>query len=687
MDMAAKNYLNRLFSLLLTGSLIAGTVPSGAASAGELIDAVKKGDAKKAAEALKKNPLSIGDKEKYETGPLHLAAMKGDKEMIKLLAENKADINGRDYFNKTPLFLASSPEAAETLISLGADIKAVDKHENGLLHEAVKHKKAALAYYYKLKGLDINAKNDTGQTPLSLSVETGESDVFAVLIAAGAEVNSKEKFFEWSPLHIAVMNGRIKMAEVLLEQKAALEAADRLGKTPLHYAKSIEMWKFLISKNANISAASKKGETVLHSAAAANNAELLQFLIAGGGFDVNKKDNEGETALFKTAVHRSKDAAKLLLEKGADIDARDNGGGHILPTAVSSGDTSTVALLLENGADINVKDKYKNGVVHICTSIEMAGLLLKHGADINARDENGCSPLHGVRKTDLCEFLISKGADINAQDARGMTPLMEAASRGNFEIAVLLISKKADTGLKSAGGETAMHFAVRGFNEEKIENFKKIIDALIAKGADINAKANFGDTPIFSAFQPELIKHSIDKGADVNAADNFGRAPLHRAMNAKTAALLLEKGAALEARDINGATPLCHAASYDKELTEFLISKGADVNARGYGRRTVKRASMEHLWQAPILLAAYYRKTDIAELLLAKGAKIDTAGDNGKTALHLAAMDGSKSMIELLIDRGAALNAADKYGNSPLKLSLENDRIEASEILRKRGAK
>lgn len=668
--------------LALLAALSVQTWPVNPAFAGELLDAVKKRDVQKAAAVIKSKPESIGEIEKYETGPLHMAALKDSKEIIKLLIDNKAPVNQLDYFKKTPIFLAGSVEAAELLISAGADIHVKDKNENGLLHEAVKSKKAEMIDYYIKKGLDINLKNSAGQTPLALSIENNEFKIFMSLINAGADVNVKENFFEWSPLHIAVMNARKDMAEVLIDKKAGIEAADRYGKTPIHYVKSKDMAEFLISKKADISSKSKKGENIIHSTAAAGNTEALAYFI-DKGFDINAADVEGKTPFYKAILHKSKSAAKLLIEKGADI----NAGENALFTAIYSNGTEAVSMLLEHGVKIDAVDKYKNGAMHICESIEMAELLLKNGADVNARDDNGGSPLHKIRKADLCGYLIEKGADINAQDALGTSPLMEAAGRADIEKTKLLLSKKADVKLKSAAGECAIHYAVRGFNEEKTAVYKQIIDELVSAGSDINARANFGETPIFSAFQPELLKHAIEKGADVKARDNFGRSALHRAMNAEIAGALLDKGIEIEDKDINGATPLCYAASYDRELAGYLISKGANVNARGFGVKNVRRGSMEHLWQSPLLMAAYYRKADIAELLLAGGANVNAGGDDGKAAVHLAAMAGSKSVIELLIKNKADLNLTDRYGNTPLKLALENDKIEAAEILRKNGAR
>jgi len=137
----------RIF-LALLAALSVQTWPVNLVFAGELLDAIKKTDVQKAAAVIKSKPESIGEIEKYETGPLHMAALKDSTEIIKLLINNKAPVNQLDYFKKTPIFLAGSVEAAELLISAGADINVKDKNGNGLLHESVKGKKAEMVDYY-----------------------------------------------------------------------------------------------------------------------------------------------------------------------------------------------------------------------------------------------------------------------------------------------------------------------------------------------------------------------------------------------------------------------------------------------------------------------------------------------------------------------------------------------------------
>ena len=65
-----------------------------------------------------------------------------------------------------------------------------------------------------------------------------------------------------------------------------------------------------------------------------------------------------------------------------------------------------------------------------CKSKEQAKLLLERGAEINARDTEGGTPLHYAissnRSMEYVTFLVDLGAEINARDENGDTPLYRA---------------------------------------------------------------------------------------------------------------------------------------------------------------------------------------------------------------------------------------------------------------------
>ncbi len=100
------------------------------------------------------------------------------------------------------------------------------------------------------------------------------------------------------------------------------------------------------------------------------------------------------------------------------------------------------------------------------------------------------------------------------------------------------------------------------------------IKYLIERGADVNAKEQYGNTPLHWASienRIELAKLLIERGADVNAKRNDEETPLHTASwknRIETAKLLIEKGADLEAKCNKGKTPFDWARS--DEMKELL---------------------------------------------------------------------------------------------------------------------
>ena len=56
-----------------------------------------------------------------------------------------------------------------------------------------------------------------------------------------------------------------------------------------------------------------------------NNTEMVKLLVSSGA-DVNKKTEEGGTAINTAAIAGSKEITSYLLDKGADIESIDNEG-------------------------------------------------------------------------------------------------------------------------------------------------------------------------------------------------------------------------------------------------------------------------------------------------------------------------------------------------------------------------
>jgi glutaminase len=70
------------------------------------------------------------------------------------------------------------------------------------------------------------------------------------------------------------------------------------------------------------------------------------------------------------------------------------------------------------------------------------------------------------------------------------------------------------------------------------------------------------------------------------------------------------------------------------------------------------------------------------ELLIARGAKLDLADYDGRTALHLAASEGKKRAVAALLARGVSATAKDRWGNTALDDALRGGHTEVVTMLK-----
>ena len=137
------------------------------------------------------------------------------------------------------------------------------------------------------------------------------------------------------------------------------------------------------------------------------------------------------------------------------------------------------------------------------------------------------------------------------------------------------VSKGADVNAKDRWNNTPLLLALRIGNVEIARYF-------LSRRADVNSGAQ-GDTPLLLALaigEVGFARELVARGADVNARDRTGDTPLHLVNNLELIKLLVSNGADVNAQDTYGITPLHHAAGNGNiDAIKFLVSEGADVNA------------------------------------------------------------------------------------------------------------
>jgi len=172
---------------------------------------------------------------------------------------------------------------------------------------------------------------------------------------------------------------------------------------------------------------------------------------------------------------------------------------------------------------------------------------------------------------------------------------------------------------------------------------------------------NYRATPLHVAAQQSslaVVNLLIDKGADVNARDKVGRTPLHYALLAgrrDVAKRLLERGADWRITTPEGMTCLHFAAmSNQPDLVRLCFQKGLSVDA------------VSSLG-TPLHVAALANAERAAEELLRLGANVNACTDAGReTPLHVAAAAGAWKVARVLTKHGADVHARSALGWTPL---------------------
>jgi ankyrin repeat protein/beta-lactamase regulating signal transducer with metallopeptidase domain len=278
---------------------------------------------------LAAKPGLLNDSDKKGFTPLHIAVIKGQKDIALFLIEKGADMNTRNHNGLTPLFSALDlglGSMAQLLIEKGADVSITGYRKRTMLHMAARCGDTESARALIKKGLDINAGDSRGATPLHLAAESrdGNIHVARLLLENGADVNPKDNEGN-IPLFNAALRGHKDLVGLLVKNGGDVNA-----------------------RGTRITAESIKEK-----------AEKLKkrnpHVLIRGGKKVKMKDirDTTEIMLSEVIVRGYNDIARILLENGADVNAVDEKGKTPLYYAQKYEHKEVIQLLTTRGARLN----------------------------------------------------------------------------------------------------------------------------------------------------------------------------------------------------------------------------------------------------------------------------------------------------------------------------------------------
>jgi len=286
-----------------------------------------------------------------------------------------------------------------------------------------------------------------------------------------------------------------------------------------------------------------------------------------------------------------KTAGRLLYANPALVNAfvsRPTKGGQMSAflAAVQEGDVEVVRLFLDHGAKLTGNKGQGKAAFHIAVGhghADIVDLLIDRGVDPRAPNASGESALHIAAargNADMIALLLKRGLDVNGGNALGPygeLALHWALARGNAGVANLLISAGSDAKAATKAQRADMNAKAGDIDliEQEI-GFLEVSKKPVQVMAPVRMAFAIGDTPLHCVMQPGP-RHRFGRGGSQGAIDR-----------AKLAQALVEKGADVNAKNARGQTPLHYAVVLlrEKTVVEELIRLGADPAAKTEDGRT-----------------------------------------------------------------------------------------------------
>jgi ankyrin repeat protein len=431
---------------------------------------------------------------------------------------------------------------------------------------------------------DVNVPASDGSSGLLWAAYHSNVEMTKALLAAGALVDAANNYGV-NPLLQASRNGNVEVMRALLDAGADPTRWHPEGETPLMAASrtgNVDAVKLLLSRGAFVNAADQfQEETALMWASAEGQLDVVKTLLAAGA-DPNLKahlstikershadhPSGGFTALMFAVRNGHEDVAKALIDGGADLKATNGDGASATVIAIVNDRFDLAKELIDRGADPNDGALYFAVDMHDATT------------DARAHDGSRLQPDHPNKMTSLSlvKALLDKGADVNKPFVGTLrsttlccgapingTPFYRAAQAADVEVLKLMLEHGAKiewspTDTKSKDGEARLRrpnpnvgktpvmavmagglgnpFAAGpGFNrlvappyrEPGSRNTLEALQLLLKAGANPNAKAPDGSTPLHQAVQLEqvgMIRALVAAGAKLDAVNKDNLTPL-----------------------------------------------------------------------------------------------------------------------------------------------------------------
>ena len=446
--------------------------------------------------------------------PLYLAISKECFDVVKKLINHpQCQLNKSDPLTNTPpLCLAVScgfQDVVKWFIDAGADLNVRRGSESYTpLHCAIEAKNYPIINMLIMGNCSLYIHNNNGHLPIHMAARYNDIQVLKCILSKWttlppdfeeqtiekcalpfelnkhmtniwAIVNFKSKMRDRTPLEVALMNGNIHFAILLLKCGADPNTKDphdrAIKATPLCLASylycsgkcDIQFLRWLLDADAHVNDSSvghrpevaeghnnAREETALMIAAKENNVELIRLLVEYG-CDINHQDVRQGPAGYKLPItyaieNSAFDAARYFAKECKISSFHMKEITRAMANIHHKEISNIIDILVARGIDVDFSEynfSAFNEAIY-CDNIIMVKSLLQHGASVNGVG-NLTPPIHVCAEagsTEIARILLSSGADIN-MTYHGEKPLhfaLDYNDEEHIELCYFLLESQAD---------------------------------------------------------------------------------------------------------------------------------------------------------------------------------------------------------------------------------------------------
>ena len=397
------------------------------------------------------------------------ASHAGSTEAVRMLIENGAGLDVKETANgQTALMFAAAADRVDVvklLLSRGADVAITSRVEdfaalttvaevdqNGVPRPAPVQGPGPVIPGVT-RGFNYNELigKHGGLAALHFAARQGALSTVGALVEGGANINQRGAGDKTTPILVAAINGHFDTVSYLLDHGADPNLTSEGGVTPLYAVVNVQ-WQprsfypqpraYLQQKMGYLELMTKLLDKGADPNARTNrNTWFTQY-----NFDLLRTDDSGASPFWRAAYASDIAAMKLLIARGADpnIPTMKPAGGRDFQGGTRSGDVNAAP----------PRPNLPVGGPGTPPLVAAAGAGYSEGFAGNAHRFAPTGMLAAVK------YLVEEvGVDVNAEDEDGSTAVHNAASRGDNEMILYLVSKGADVKVVNRRGQTTVDLA------------------------------------------------------------------------------------------------------------------------------------------------------------------------------------------------------------------------------------